>query len=563
MNKYKTTITVAVVLAFLLPGSAVFANNESGSTSWSVTLNFNEPGGKMDYVVFGEASDANDGVPVDSHDVLKPPLPHEPYLRAWFDDDLPAPYNLLWKDYRKYPDIDKVWDLYVRWKSSDSTPIGINISWDISEFANCEYNSVVLWRYDPFDVEWDFVADMLTEDSYVYTPVWFNEQWLIDHFQINTTGGFENNPPYEPSSPSPSDGATGVFIDAGLSWTGGDPNGDPVAYDVYFGTSSPPSKVVSNQSGTSYNPGGGELEYITQYYWQIVAWDDYDASNESPIWSFTTGSSGGNGGNGGNGNGGDEENKPPVADAGGPYQGVTNQTITFDGSGSTDQDGYIVNYTWDFGDNTTGYSIKPIHSYNTSGLYDITLTVKDDDGLTNISSTTTANITLDSDGDGYSDEMEDSYGTNATDPNEFPLDTDKDGIPDEDSEDGNYTGDPDDDNDGLNDEIEEELGSDPKNESDVKSIDGIEGGYLVDTNGTGQYDTFYNATSGVTTNVTTDEDGKYLIDSDGDDTWDWIYDLDTLTEYSQQEEQNTPSFELILVVCAIAVFLLWKRKNIK
>ena len=260
----------------------------------------------------------------------------------------------------------------------------------------------------------------------------------------------------------------------------------------------------------------------------------------------------------GDGNGGSEENVPPVADAGGPYQGVTNKTITFDGSGSSDSDGDIVNYTWDFGDNTTGYSIKPIHSYNTSGLYDITLTVKDDDGLTSIS-TTTVNITLDSDGDGYSDEMEDSYGTNATDPNEFPLDTDKDGIPDEDSEDGNYTGDPDDDNDGLNDEIEEELGSDPKNESDVKSIDSIEGGYLVDTNGTGQYDAFYNATSGVTTNVTTNEDGNYLIDNDGDGECDFIHDPETgeTTPYTGVEEpdEGPPSTTMIIIIVAIIIIL--------
>ena len=258
--------------------------------------------------------------------------------------------------------------------------------------------------------------------------------------------------------------------------------------------------------------------------------------------------------------GGDVVNKPPVADAGGPYQGVTNQTITFDGSGSTDQDGYIVNYTWDFGDNTIGYNIKPIHSYNTSRLYDIILTVKDDDGLTSII-TTTANIAFDLDGDGYSDEMEDSYGTNATDPNEFPLDTDKDWIPDEDSEDGNYTGDPNDDNDGLNDEIEEELGSDPKNESDVKSIDSIEGGYLVDTNGTGQYDTFYNATSGVTTNVTTDEDGNYLIDNDGDGECDFIYDPETgeTTPYKKgvekPDEEPPSTTTMIIIIVAIIVIL--------
>jgi chitodextrinase len=59
-----------------------------------------------------------------------------------------------------------------------------------------------------------------------------------------------------------------------------------ITYDVYFSTTSPPPKVVSNQSETTYNPG--ILEYNTTYYWQIVAWNDQNESAEGPIWHFTT-----------------------------------------------------------------------------------------------------------------------------------------------------------------------------------------------------------------------------------------------------------------------------------
>jgi len=63
-------------------------------------------------------------------------------------------------------------------------------------------------------------------------------------------------------------------------------NNDNITYDVYFGTSSPPPKVASNQTDTSFIPG--TLEYNTTYYWQIVAWNDQGESAEGPIWSFTT-----------------------------------------------------------------------------------------------------------------------------------------------------------------------------------------------------------------------------------------------------------------------------------
>jgi len=95
-----------------------------------------------------------------------------------------------------------------------------------------------------------------------------------------------NQPPYVPSDPDPDDGATDVDLDADLSWTGGDPNGDPVTYDVYFGTTTPPPEVATGISDTTYDPG--TLDYGTIYYWKIVSWDDQNAFTQGPIWEFTT-----------------------------------------------------------------------------------------------------------------------------------------------------------------------------------------------------------------------------------------------------------------------------------
>jgi len=98
--------------------------------------------------------------------------------------------------------------------------------------------------------------------------------------------------PNTPSNPSPANHATGVSIDADLSWTGGDPDAeDIVTYDVYFGTSeAPPLKetigpYAATQTSISYDPG--TLNCIN-YYWKIVAKDDHGVAREGPVWDFTT-----------------------------------------------------------------------------------------------------------------------------------------------------------------------------------------------------------------------------------------------------------------------------------
>lgn len=60
----------------------------------------------------------------------------------------------------------------------------------------------------------------------------------------------------------------------------------------------------------------------------------------------------------------------------------TNLTCDFDGSGSSDSDGLITNYSWDFGDGNTGSGSTVNHTYASGGSYSVTLTVTDDGSLT-------------------------------------------------------------------------------------------------------------------------------------------------------------------------------------
>ncbi len=70
-------------------------------------------------------------------------------------------------------------------------------------------------------------------------------------------------------------------------------------------------------------------------------------------------------------------NSLPVARPGGPYTGVLNQPVVFDGSASSDPFGDPLTYSWDFGDGTMGAGVAPSHSYATSGVFTVALRVSD------------------------------------------------------------------------------------------------------------------------------------------------------------------------------------------
>jgi PKD repeat protein len=70
-------------------------------------------------------------------------------------------------------------------------------------------------------------------------------------------------------------------------------------------------------------------------------------------------------------------NHPPVAVAGGPYSARRNESIAFDGAGSSDADGDPLTYAWDFGDGATSTGPSPTHAYAALGTHTVTLIVHD------------------------------------------------------------------------------------------------------------------------------------------------------------------------------------------
>ncbi|WKD51561.1 PKD domain-containing protein [Microbulbifer spongiae] len=73
-------------------------------------------------------------------------------------------------------------------------------------------------------------------------------------------------------------------------------------------------------------------------------------------------------------------NKLPIANANGPYSGQVHTSISFSSNGSSDPDGSITAYSWDFGDGNSSPLASPDHTYTSTGLFNAKLTVTDDNG---------------------------------------------------------------------------------------------------------------------------------------------------------------------------------------
>jgi PKD repeat protein len=83
------------------------------------------------------------------------------------------------------------------------------------------------------------------------------------------------------------------------------------------------------------------------------------------------------------------ENNPPIASfTYRPEKPIVNETIAFNATNSTDPDGNITNYKWDFGDGNNISTAVPVisHTYISAGNYTLNLTVTDDNYAMNSSS---------------------------------------------------------------------------------------------------------------------------------------------------------------------------------
>jgi len=221
------------------------------------------------------------------------------------------------------------------------TPLNPEINEDIYfEDTSIDLDGdIVSWWWNFYDGYYSSLQNPIhryyQDGEYIVSLLVNDNEGAASTVSKTITVNLPNDPPYPPIVTYPLDGAIDVNVNVTLNWTCTDPDGDPLLYDVYFGNTSPPSKVVEKQTNNTWTPE--TLEMDTTYYWQIVALDNHNQSTTGLIWGFTTS--------------GLPNDPPSTPFISGPQWIVTGNEYSFTVQ-SYDPDGDDVRYNISWGDDT-------------------------------------------------------------------------------------------------------------------------------------------------------------------------------------------------------------------
>jgi len=229
---------------------------------------------------------------------------------------------------------------------------------------------------EPSEGAYDNNSDLIVDSPYYIYSLYGN---VSDRYPlINPWNGTPppNNPPNTPSTPSgPITRETGQS--GSYSTSASDPDGDQVQYRFDWDADGSHDYSTWTIFGASGHTGIVSNSWSSRgmYVVKSQARDEHLAESSWSSGLTVVVSL--------------PPNNPPVADAGGPYTGVVDEPITFDGSGSFDSDGSIVGYRWDWkndGGWDTDWLVNPKknHTYDSEYYGMARLEVKDNMGATDI-----------------------------------------------------------------------------------------------------------------------------------------------------------------------------------
>ena len=182
-----------------------------------------------------------------------------------------------------------------------------------------------------------------------------------------TVSATSNQPPTAAFSFSPTSAAPGDWFQFNGS-ASSDADGTIVGYAWQFGDGSTDSGPVAYHAYTSTGT----------YTVRLTVTDDDGATDvETHTVVVTSGAN----------------QLPTAAFSVSPTSGPPGTQFTFNATASTDPDGSIVSYAWQFGDGTTGSGVATQHTYASAGTYTVQLTVTDNQGASD-SETKTVSVQL-------------------------------------------------------------------------------------------------------------------------------------------------------------------------
>lgn len=205
------------------------------------------------------------------------------------------------------------------------------------------------------------------------TLVYYNDTWT---YNSQTNAWVEMNPPSSPPTRSAHAAAYDSHSDRVLMF-GGDPGGDDTwAYDLngnaWTEVDAPSRPSLRSAHGMAYD-AESERTILFGGIWPYGSVTDPTLTRNRETWEFAWGT--------GTWAMVDGPASPSAAFTVSTLSAMVGETLTMDAGPSSDPDGSIVSYAWDFGDGATASGTTVQHAYAEEGTYAVTLTVTDNDDL--------------------------------------------------------------------------------------------------------------------------------------------------------------------------------------